>query len=315
MNQSFGQYLVRIDDEVTRSFYTAHNELCATDQAHRNYAQWMSSRSEEVTSYFSSIGIDDHRQCNILECYQMEDGLIHTMSLYCVAGAIIQEPDANDLIGSLFASKTVDGIGLFIMHEDSIAESRNPVNRFPSGQLLLCAMEDIPWLLDEPCELLIRDQFFAERHKQWKAEMSRRIFKLMDETGQPYKIMNPPEADALKKRCIERYVKPDDFEQTDEICWSSEESRGFLWHIFSWELCDCVVGDDARAKYEHLRTPSYYAFFEEDDYCFHVNGGQLPDLSAIEDVQDTYIISESLSWIYAHTHEDGWIGPFYSSIE
>ena len=96
------------------------------------------------------------------------------------------------------------------------------------------------------------------------------------------------------------------------------EYGNYLWHIFSWELVECLSGDEARAAFDAQEYDCALSFRSgysgEDDFL-------LEDISEtgkvfshqLEDIQDVYITASDFSWTYVHTHE-GMCGPYFLKI-
>jgi hypothetical protein len=315
MEIPFGNHVLEIDAEATRVYYQMHPELSSQDQAHRNFARWLTTLTCGEQALFHFLGIDDHSQCAMMECYVVnDDGLVHVVVTYTVAGKVIKEPESLRSVADLLPEAGVGEIELCLANEGSLVTENLPTDRFPDGQLFLCMLKKIPWMLDEQCQLPTRKQFFEAREARWEAEMIDDLRNLLKATHQPYEAIDPMEAEQLKVRCIENYVEPASLSKARDVCYTSEHSgRGFLWHIFSYGLTCSTEGDAARDQYEHLRATDYYVYLEEFGQCYRVMGDSLPNLDAIEELPDTYVISGSLDWIYAHTHEDGWFGPYLSA--
>ena len=315
MEIAFGSYILEIDTETTRAYYQAHPELCTQDQAHSNYARWLSTLPGGEQALFHSLGVDDHSQCAMMECYVGDDdGLIHVLVTYIVSGKVIKEPASFLTIADWHPKVGAGETELILAHQDSMLAENLPTDRFPDGQLFLGMWKVIPWMLDEQCQLPTRKQFFETREARWEAETIDDLRSLLKATNQPHEAIDPTEAEQLKVRCIENYVEPASLSMARDVCYTSEQNgRGYLWHIFSYGLTPSMEGDVAREQYKQLCATDYYVYFEEFGQCYRVWGDRLPDLDAIEELPDTYVVSGSLDWIYAHTHEDGGMGPYLSA--
>ena len=315
MKMMFGNCKVEIDAEATRAYYSAHPELCAQDPAHRNYVRWIDTLMNGEADFFRTLGIDDHSQCALTECYLCDcGGLVHVTATYCVAGKVIATPTSYDTIEDILFRAGTGEVTLVLASAESLIADGLPTDRFADGQLFLGLIKEIPWVLDEPCALPTHTQFSMDCHEKWHTQMLDAYQALLSATGQAHVAMDQEASEQLKARCIERYVAPDKLGQARSVCYSGRNGRCFLWHMFSYEFCEAVEGDAAREQYGALHADDYYVYLEEDKICHHVAGGKLPDLEALEALPDTYVIAGSLDWIYAHTHEDGWCGPYLGRI-
>ena len=157
MEIAFGNHVVEIDAEATHMYYQMHPELCSHDQAHSNYVRWLSTLTGGERKLFNSLGIDDHSQCAMMECYVgNDDGLIHILATYTVAGKVIKEPTSWSSVDDWLPRLGVGEIELHIGNENSLMTENLPTDRFPYGQLFLGIIKNIPWVLDEQCQLPTR---------------------------------------------------------------------------------------------------------------------------------------------------------------
>lgn len=82
------------------------------------------------------------------------------------------------------------------------------------------------------------------------------------------------------------------------------------WHIFSFEDTYALEGDDARRAYAAERCAEL-VFLPNDkhDRGCRVVTVRPPELGLQSDV---YVFPPDLSWTVVFTHEDGWMGPYFS---
>jgi len=314
MEMEFGSHVLEIDAEATRAYYRAHPESCSRDSAHRNYARWLNSLTGGEGALFRALGIDDHCQCAMMGCYARGDGkLIRVTATYIVAGRVIREPESRRTVADWIPKVGAGEVELYLAREGSLFAESLPADRFPGGQLFLSLMKEIPWVLDEPCRLPTREQLLEAAGAASEAAIAGDLRSLLEATRQPYGAIDTAEAEKLKARIIESYVESASLPMARGVCHTDGRgARAFLWHIFSYGLAPSVEGDAAREQYARLRAADYYVYLEGYDLCFRVAGGRLPDLGAMEELPDTYVISGSLDWIYAHTHEEDLYGPYLS---
>ncbi len=96
------------------------------------------------------------------------------------------------------------------------------------------------------------------------------------------------------------------------------EYGNYLWHIFSWELVECLSGAEARAAFDKQEYDNALSFragrsdeggFILEDIC---EVGRLFS-HQLDDIQDVYITASDFSWTYVHTHEC-MCGPYFLKI-
>ena len=297
------------DAEATRAYYLAHPELCAQDQAHRNYVRWIDTLTHGEADFFHAFGIDDHSQCALKGCFVRTGGEIAVVDVvYCVAGHVTDEKLAlftfPDTV-SAFSKMMIISYNYDIPALEGVS-----FEDFPDERFFLFVHVEIPWLLDAPCELPTFKESLAESEAEYRMNSREYLRNLLLATGQPHTFVEPEAGEQLKARCIERYVAPEHWAEAHNICYADDENYGYLWHIFSSGMHENLKGDAAREQYRTLCAEDYYVYLEHCDICFHVEGSILPSLEAIEKKRDIYVIAGSLDWIYARTHEDGWLGPY-----
>ncbi|MEZ4223516.1 MAG: DUF4275 family protein [Polyangiaceae bacterium] len=91
---------------------------------------------------------------------------------------------------------------------------------------------------------------------------------------------------------------------------SGEGKGGFDWHAFSYQTCRHVTGDEARNAYRNLADSADLVLLPHrgEGPGFRAHGAH--DFSGAG--VDVYIFPEDLSWTMVFTHEDGWLGPYFS---
>lgn len=80
----------------------------------------------------------------------------------------------------------------------------------------------------------------------------------------------------------------------------------YLWHIFSYELVECLEGDEARKAFDKMEYDRAIRFY--DGYSASISDvapvGKLTARDLDEDTRsDVYVAAEDFSWTYVRTHE------------
>lgn len=86
---------------------------------------------------------------------------------------------------------------------------------------------------------------------------------------------------------------------------------GYLWHVFSYEKRNCLMGEEAAAAFASLAKGDCYVFFQHSDDALLLEGTvdlKPEDLPA----EDIYITDNEFSWTYVRTHES-MCGPYFSA--
>jgi len=88
-----------------------------------------------------------------------------------------------------------------------------------------------------------------------------------------------------------------------------------LWHIFSYKRLQCFEKEDANKRFNEIRKNSIYMFFDCSNICYLIKNA---DNFTLENVifyksKDIYITDVDFTWTYVITHEDGWLGPYFTS--
>jgi hypothetical protein len=90
---------------------------------------------------------------------------------------------------------------------------------------------------------------------------------------------------------------------------------GFEWHVFSYGHARALKGHQSWFAYSALSPPSPLIICPQDDRlpAFEVADGLLPDFR--DSGLDLYVWADVLEWTMAFTHEEGWLGPYFSRSE
>ncbi|MBE6888737.1 MAG: DUF4275 family protein [Ruminococcaceae bacterium] len=91
-----------------------------------------------------------------------------------------------------------------------------------------------------------------------------------------------------------------------------------LWHIFSWELVECLSEDEARAAFDALDYKEALCFrsgYSADELILTESICNVPKTYSheLDSIADVYVTAPDFSWTYVHTHEES-CGPYFLKI-
>ncbi|PFA21574.1 hypothetical protein CN373_12155 [Bacillus cereus] len=123
----------------------------------------------------------------------------------------------------------------------------------------------------------------------------------------------------LRKRWENHFVNHLSREEKEEIfLYSDRYACGYLWHVFSWEKKQCLIGEEAERTFHEERKKTCYIFHQHSDDILILENASLLHVSDLlyetDDLYkgDIYIVDTDFSWIYVKTHETRWCGPYFS---
>ena len=88
----------------------------------------------------------------------------------------------------------------------------------------------------------------------------------------------------------------------------------FKWHVFSNEKYKSIDGDKAIEAYKNQVARTFYVIPElrvwPNEVAFTCNS--LPPVEVMTKSKDFYVFPKNFAWSMAFTHEQGWLGPYFS---
>lgn len=126
----------------------------------------------------------------------------------------------------------------------------------------------------------------------------------------PWEEPFPSDIEVVKNRWLDAFAA--DVSESDLGKYVLAEGN-FLWHIFSYELVPCLTGDQARQALATTdRTHAY--FFQDPSFeNSKIRSAADLDLSALEDLEDVYLVDKDFTWTYVHTHAET-CGPYFYKL-
>ena len=129
------------------------------------------------------------------------------------------------------------------------------------------------------------------------------------------------EEEAYKREWFEKVVPPDKRELAEKChCFNRNDEygviHGFLWHVFSYKILDCLVGEKAKNSFNNTvkKDAVLLVGFTQTD----VETSRLRDISfltadVLDSLADVIITDSGFKWTYVKTHEKQ-CGPYYHYI-
>lgn len=93
--------------------------------------------------------------------------------------------------------------------------------------------------------------------------------------------------------------------------------RQSLWAPSPRDGSPVLEGKEARAAFDALDYDTAYIFrwgFQEGITCAGVTARVTAAQLDQDEGTDVYVVGRDFSWTYVHTHEDGWMGPYFCRL-
>ncbi|WP_010497201.1 DUF4275 family protein [Paenibacillus elgii] len=87
---------------------------------------------------------------------------------------------------------------------------------------------------------------------------------------------------------------------------------GYLWHLFSYQMKDCLTKDEAQTAFNNVPKNSCYVFYQNSDYALILENASMVNAEDFTNETDIYVVDTEFNWTYVKTHETGWCGPYFS---
>ena len=149
----FSNYVLDIDVDETRNFYITARSIskgCSCSGC-RNYEKAMDFVSKEVNSFFSQLGIDVKKPCEVyVNCTNTDNSVLYS-GLYHVCGKMISGESAFISTGP--NSKYLDEKRLLTLTRDFRVFFQRELllleDSFPLPAIQLEILANIPWVIKE----------------------------------------------------------------------------------------------------------------------------------------------------------------------
>jgi hypothetical protein len=328
---SFGNFVVDVDVEETKKFYTKNNNYICECQVCRNYEKFCEKLTDEEKGFFSSLGIVPECHSEFYGTESDNKNMLFVVGMYYVKGTFINKPElvtitADKLIELNFETLFPDysfKIGRYevIFEINDIDIESIPVG-FPEPILKLKFSITVPWLLDEKYEsytpakwwqLLKKLKQNKERkniHKEYLEKIHNKIVKYFEKQGIKYSELTLAEVKKYKIMWFNKFVPILMKREARAVCFPNRKYNNYLWHLFSYEYITCIEDEAAIQQYLNKEREKCYILLDYENLCFEINRSDLLDINFINSVKDIYITDLDFTWTYVHTHELQ-CGPYY----
>jgi len=131
-------------------------------------------------------------------------------------------------------------------------------------------------------------------------------------------IKMPKKGNYLRNKWVRNFANHlSEREKEDIYLVDSNGLVGYLWHLFSFNKKDYLEGEKAEQAFNNERKGKCYVFFQHSKYALLLEDASMlhtNDLT-VEGHTDIYIVDENYNWTFVITHENGWLGPYFSRRE
>lgn len=116
----------------------------------------------------------------------------------------------------------------------------------------------------------------------------------------------------LGERWLKAFGAGLDPERVRDACY-----RGCLWPPRPRNGAPVLEGEEARRAFDALEYDTAYIFREgvtQAGVTAKVTAAELAQMQGIG-AYDVYVVDKDFRWTYVHTHEDGWMGPYFCALD
>lgn len=126
-----------------------------------------------------------------------------------------------------------------------------------------------------------------------------------------YTELTDSEVEAYKNVWFETFVPEEKRERAiDSYCFDKDGYCGYLWHVFSYELLDCIKGEAARNLFNESVRKDAVLLLNVDDAACIINDISSFTAQDFDDLYDIILTANDYSWTYVKTHEPD-CGPYF----
>ncbi|MGO4785874.1 DUF4275 family protein [Paenibacillus sp. 2KB_20] len=88
----------------------------------------------------------------------------------------------------------------------------------------------------------------------------------------------------------------------------------YKWHIFSYEIQDCLKKHEARNAFNTESKDKLYVMYQNSPDVFLYSNANAIVAEDFDSQQDIYIFDKNFTWTYVNTHED-MCGPYFYKVK
>jgi|GEM_PF-1207802 len=329
---SCGEWTFEVDVEATEEYYRRFS-VDPNNKVYRNFKKNFEEITEEEMHFFRSFGIDPL-------CFNVnvDDSGISIMSgsghhLFFGKRFEGSETDLTENTIPYNPIITLRGLGCYVgrftftFHDKDTRWPEIIPDDMPDGCICIHTQIELPWLLRKregkgivqfPLE---KWQVLKRLRKHMKRRSANRSYdKKAKETFEnalkqmniEYTVMSRREVSSYMKQWFMEYLPPyADEKEMERLCLSGGEYCPLLWHMFTYGGIGDEEGDRAKECFDEQEKGECVILLENLQLGFIVKDGSRLTSEAMDLYEETYVTAKDYSWSYVHTHEDGWIGPFF----
>lgn len=88
----------------------------------------------------------------------------------------------------------------------------------------------------------------------------------------------------------------------------------YKWHIFSYEIQDCLKEQEARNAFNSESKDELYIMYQNSPRVLLYSNADAIVAEDFDSQQDIYIFDKNFTWTYVNTHED-MCGPYFYKVK
>ncbi|MBT2762179.1 DUF4275 family protein [Paenibacillus sp. ISL-20] len=88
----------------------------------------------------------------------------------------------------------------------------------------------------------------------------------------------------------------------------------YRWHIFSYEVQDCLKAHEARNAFNTENKDELYVMYQNSPSVLLYSKAKAIVAEDFDSQQDIYIFDRNFTWTYINTHED-MCGPYFYKVK
>ena len=100
----------------------------------------------------------------------------------------------------------------------------------------------------------------------------------------------------------------------ESYCFDRDGCSGYLWHVFSYEILDCIKGNTAKKAFDSVSKQEAVLLVNLGNIAScrlnHISNITAEYFDVLEDV---ILTGSNFEWIYAKTHEPD-CGPYFYTV-
>jgi len=117
----------------------------------------------------------------------------------------------------------------------------------------------------------------------------------------------------LRKRWEDNFANHLSIDEKKEIyLYNNDGYCGYLWHVFSYEKRECLIGEEAEQAFNNETKNNCYVFYQRSDDVMILENATDFKASDLKNEIDVYVVDREFTWTFVKTHETEYCGPYFS---